>query len=123
MKIDHFYIIKCWHNTRVPGYILDLITLMRCLAKLVWRAQLMIHSRSWNRPRPGQRPRLEPRKLRKSLKLKLSRLVLLVATVPENPSTNADLFALVEEWKPSSTEAVVLRQGSRQPESLIPVRR
>ena len=83
----------------------------------------MIHSMSWKSPSPGQSPRLEPRKFRKSLKLKLSRLVLLVATVWENPSTNADLFALVEEWKPSSTEAVVLRHGSRQPESLIPVRR
>ena len=69
------------------------MTLMRCLAKLVWRAQVRIHSRTWNRPSPGQSPRLEPRKLRKSLKLNLTRAVLLVATVWEKPITNADMLA------------------------------
>ena len=82
----------------------------------------MIHSISWKRPKPGQRPKFEPRKLRKSLKLKVSRLVLLVATVWENPKDSTDRLAWREEWKPSRTEAVVRRQGRRQPESLIPVR-
>ena len=82
----------------------------------------MIHSISWKRPKPGQRPKFEPRKLRKSLKLKVSRLVLLVATVWEKPMASTDRLACREEWKPSRTEAVVRRQGSRQPESLIPLK-
>ena len=80
------------------------------------------HSRSWKSPRPGQRPRLEPRRLREEVKLNLSRLVLLTFTVWENPMARAEVFPVREVTIPLSTVAVVLRQGRRQSDTFTPLR-
>ena len=74
--------------------------------------KVTVHSNSWNRPSPGQRPRLEPRKLRKSFQLNLSIDVFLTLTVLEKPRENPDILEFFNDSNPSSTLTVVLRAKS-----------
>ena len=75
----------------------------------VFTRKVMVQSNSWNRPRPGHRPRLEPRKLRKSFQLNLFIDVLLTLTVLEKPKENPEMFEFLKDSNPSSTVTVVLR--------------
>ena len=75
----------------------------------VFTRKVRVHSNSWNRPRPGHKPRLEPRKLRKSFQLNLSIDVLLTLTVLEKPKENPEMFEFLNDSNPSSTVTVVLR--------------
>ena len=58
-----------------------------------------IHSRTWKIPIPGQRPKLDPRRLRDVRKLNLSTTVLLTFTVWEKPRARTDSLVLREAIK------------------------
>ena len=75
------------------------------------------HWSIWSSPRPGHRPRLDPKKLRESMKLNwstvvfltltsLSKLKLTIVVLPPSKGIVDVIFFL--------TVAVVRRQGSRQ---------
>ena len=79
-----------------------------------------IHSSIWWSPRPGHRPRFDPRKLRESMKLNWSTVVFLTLTSLSKlkltvvlPVKDMDVIFFL-------TVAVVRRQGSRQSDTRIP---
>ena len=78
------------------------------------------HSIIWWSPRPGHRPRFDPRKLRESMKLNWSTVVFLTLTSLSKlkltvvlPVKDMDVIFFL-------TVAVVRRQGSRQSDTRIP---
>ena len=78
------------------------------------------HWSIWSSPRPGHRPRLDPKKLRESMKLNWSTVVFLTLTSLSKlkltvvlPVKDMDVIFFL-------TVAVVRRQGSRQSDTRIP---
>ena len=94
----------------------EVIFLQSCLIKSI----PTMDSRIWNSPSPGHRPRLDPKKLRESMKLNLSTDVFLSLTSVLNIRLNLECQGPLPTV-PSSTVATVLKQGWRQEETLIPL--
>ena len=88
------------------------------LKKLLRKNIPTIHSSIWNMPRPGHSPRFDPKKLRESKKLNLSTEVTFTLTSSLKIKLNINPLHLVVV--PFSTVATVLKQGSRQSETITP---
>ena len=80
-------------------------------------------SRSWNSPSPGQRPRLEPRRLRDSRKLNWSTVVVVVSTSLRKASTRLEKLLSKLDLEASVTVAVVTVQGTLQSDARAPTAR
>ena len=81
------------------------------------------HSRTWNNPRPGQSPRLEPRRLRVSRKWNWSTVVVVVSTSLRKASTRLEKLLSKLDLEASVTVAVVTVQGTEQSDARAPTAR
>ena len=78
------------------------------------------HWSIWSSPRPGHRPRFDPRKLRESMKLNWSMEVFLTLTLLSKLKLTSVLPVKDMDVIFFLTVAVVRRQGSRQSDTRIP---
>ena len=75
----------------------------------------------WNNPIPGHNPRFDPRKLRDSMKLNWS-TVMLVTSISLTTAIHTSLSSIFSDWAPSNTSATVWEQGILQSEFKVPVK-